>query len=69
MTSELNISDFKYRLNYHTKIGDPQIKGTPFAIFTVFGQSGKKFYGDFNNFHYHILFKGLLNPKTIRKQD
>ncbi len=62
MTSELSISDFKYRLNYHTKIGNPQIKGTPFAIFTVFGQSGKEFYGDFDNSNFQLTKNASLFP-------
>ncbi len=62
MTSKLGLSDFKNRLSNHTKIGDPKIKGTPFAIFTIFGQSGKKFYGDFDNSSFQLTENASFFP-------
>ena len=62
MTSKLSVSDIKNRLSHHTKIGDPQIKGTPLAIFTIFGQTGKKFYGDFDNLSFQLTKNAPLFP-------
>jgi len=41
MNSPLSINEFRERLELNTKIGDPKIKGSPLAIFTIFGQNKK----------------------------
>ena len=42
MISKLNITEFLKRLEENTKIGDPNIKGTPLAVFTMYGKARKK---------------------------
>jgi hypothetical protein len=54
MTSQLSISEFKSRMKYHTKTGDPILKLTPFFLFTIFTKAGKKFYGEFNDSHFEL---------------
>ena len=43
MISKINITEFRERLHKNTKIGNPKIKGTPFAVLTIFGESEKPF--------------------------
>ncbi len=62
MTSELSISDFKNKLKNHTKIGNAKIKGTPFFIFTLFGQTKKDFYGDFDNSSFQLTINSSFFP-------
>jgi hypothetical protein len=54
MISKLNITEFKGRLKYHTKIGDPILKLTPFIIFTIFSKTGKIFYGGYDDSQFEL---------------
>ena len=38
MISNINITDFRERLNKNTKLGNPKIKGTPFAVISKSGE-------------------------------
>lgn len=62
MISKLNKSDFIKRLEQNTKIGDPKIKGTPFAVFTMFGKTRMKFYGEYTNSDFRLTKNAILYP-------
>lgn len=62
MISKLNKSDFIKRLEQNTKIGDPKIKGTPFAVFTMFGETRMKFYGEYTNSDFRLTKNAILYP-------
>ena len=62
MISKLNKSDFFKRLEQNTKIGDPKIKGTPFAVFTMFGKTRMKFYGEYTNSDFRLTKNAILYP-------
>jgi len=62
MISKLSKSEFINRLEKNTKIGDPIIKGTPFVIFTIFGQTNKKFYGQFSKSNFLLTKNAVIFP-------
>lgn len=62
MISKLNKSDFIKRLEQNTKIGDPKIKGAPIAVFTMFGKTRKKFYGEYTNSAFRLTKNAILFP-------
>lgn len=75
MISKLNKSEFTKRLKQNTKIGDPNSKGTPFAILKMFGQTKEKFYGEFTTSNFRLtknatflpipyIFEGKLKSKS-----
>ena len=59
MQSSVNITEFRNRLKGNTKIGHPKLKLSPFAIFSMFGDSSKIFYGlyDDNSFSLTLNFR------------
>jgi hypothetical protein len=61
MTTKLSYKEFQSRLTNLTRIGEPVIMGTPFAIFTTFDFSGKPFYGEFNETEF-ILTRNKVMP-------
>ena len=63
MNSPLSINEFIERLELNTKIGDPKIKGSPLAIFTIFGQNKKKIYGEFDKRTFRLTRNEFI-PKT-----
>ena len=60
MISNLNRKDFINRLEQNTKIGDPKIKGTPFAVFTMFGKTRMKFYGEYTDSDFRLTKNAML---------
>jgi hypothetical protein len=62
MISKLNKSDFIKRLEQNTKVGDPKIKGAPIAVFTMFGKTTKKFYGEYTNSAFRLTKNAILFP-------
>jgi len=62
MISNLKKSDFIKRLEENSKFGDPKIKGTPFAVLTMFGQTRKKFYGEFTDSDFRLTKNAILYP-------
>ncbi len=75
MISKLNKSDFVKRLEQNTKIGDPKIKGTPFAVLTMFGKTRMKFYGEYSSSNFRLTKNAILYPipyifeGTIKSKD
>ena len=62
MISKLTKSEFINRLEENTKIGDPKIKGTPFAVLTMFGKTRKKFYGEYSDSNFRLTKNAVLHP-------
>ena len=75
MISKINIVEFRERLNKNTKLGNPKIKGTPFAVLTISGESEKPFFGTFDKTKFKLtenatlfptpyIISGVINPKS-----
>jgi hypothetical protein len=62
MTSKLTLTDFRQKLQSNTKIGNPNIKGTPFAGYVKLGESDKVFFGQFNNTSFKLTKNSSLFP-------
>ncbi|PRY85418.1 hypothetical protein BY457_1472 [Marinilabilia salmonicolor] len=60
MISNLNRTDFIKRLEENTKIGNPKIIGTPFGIFTIFGKTKMKFYGEYTDSAFRLTKNAIL---------
>lgn len=75
MISNLNRKDFIKRLEENTKIGDTKLKGTPFAVFTMFGNTKMKFYGEYSSSDFRLTKNAILYPipyifeGTIKSKD
>ena len=62
MISKINITEFRERLHKNTKIGNPKIKGTPFAVLTISGESEKPFFGTFDKAKFKLTENATLFP-------
>ena len=62
MISKINITEFTERLNKNTKLGNPKIKGTPFAVLTISGESEKPFFGTFDKTKFKLTENATLFP-------
>ena len=62
MHSNLNIAEFRNRLKNFTKTGHPKLKLSPFAIFSMFGDSSKTFYGLFDDVTFSSTSNFRINP-------
>ncbi|MBF7091265.1 hypothetical protein IUY40_06910 [Flavobacterium sp. ALJ2] len=62
MVSKINIAQFRERLNKNTKYGNPRIKGTPFAVFSISGESNKSFYGTYDKAKFELTKNSTLFP-------
>ena len=62
MVSKINITEFRERLHKNTKIGNPKIKGTPFAVLTISGVSEKPFFGTFDKTKFKLTENATLFP-------
>ncbi len=62
MVSKINITEFRERLNRNTKLGNPKIKGTPFAVISKSGDSNKTFFGTYNKTKFELTKNATLFP-------
>lgn len=62
MISRKNIAEFIQILKNNTKYGDPKIKGTPFAVFSVLGESNKIFFGNYNKTKFELTKNATFFP-------
>ncbi len=62
MISKISITEFRERLNRNTKLGNPKIKGTPFAVITKSGESEKPFFGAFDKTKFKLTENATLFP-------
>lgn len=62
MVSKINSAEFTERLNKNTKYGNPRIKGTPFAVFSISGASNKRFYGTYTKKEFELTKNATLFP-------
>jgi hypothetical protein len=56
MVSNISIIEFRERLVKNTKYGNPKIKGTPFAVFSISGELNKSFYVCYISFFLNDFF-------------
>lgn len=68
MQSDLNITEFRDKLKKDTKIGHPKLKLSPFAIFSMFSDSSKTFYGLYDNSTFSLTSNFTINqtPYILR---
>jgi hypothetical protein len=68
MESKLNTTEFRNKLKSVTKIGHPRLKLSPFAMFSMFGDSSKTFYGlyDDSTFSLTSNFRTNATPYILR---
>ncbi len=62
MVSKISITEFRERLIKNTKYGNPKIKGTPFAVFSISRDSKKSFYGTYNEAKFELTKNSTLFP-------
>ena len=62
MISKINIIEFRERLNKNTKLGNPNIKGTPFAVISKPGESNKTFFGTYDKTKFQLTENAILFP-------
>lgn len=62
MQSYINIAEFRNRLKSNTKIGHPKLKLSPFAMFLMFGNSSKIFYGLFDDHSFSLTSNFRTSP-------
>jgi hypothetical protein len=54
MKTKIDITEFRNRLKYNTKIGSPKLK-IPLGFFSIFTDNPKYFYGKFDNSTFEII--------------
>ena len=62
MQSNINLAEFRNRLKNNTKIGHPKLKLSPFAMFLMFGDSSKIFYGLFDDHSFSLTSNFRTSP-------
>ncbi|MBC7523956.1 MAG: hypothetical protein H7239_05910 [Flavobacterium sp.] len=62
MQSNLTLAEFRNRLTNFTKIGHPKLKLSPFAVFSMFGDSSKTFYGLFDDNTFSLTSNFRTDP-------
>ncbi len=65
MESNLSITEFRDKLKKFTKIGHPKLKLSPFAMFSMFGDSSKIFYGLYDNSTFSLTSNFIANPTSF----
>jgi hypothetical protein len=58
----VDINEFRNRLKNFTKTGHPKLKLSPFAMFSMFGNSSKTFYGLFDEATFSLTSNFRTNP-------
>lgn len=62
MVSKINITEFIERLKRNTKLGNPKIKGTPFAVISRPGESDKTFFGTYDKTKFKLTENATFFP-------
>ena len=62
MISKISIVEFRQRLNKNTKLGNPKVKGTPFAVISKPGESNKTFFGTCDKTKFELTENSTLFP-------
>ena len=62
MISKISIVEFRQRLNKNTKLGNPKVKGTPFAVISKSGESDKTFFGTCDKTKFELTENSTLFP-------
>ena len=62
MILKISIVEFRQRLNKNTKLGNPKVKGTPFAVISKSGESDKTFFGTCDKTKFELTENSTLFP-------
>jgi hypothetical protein len=62
MTSKLSLSEFRSRMKENLDIGSPRLKLSPLSIFTMFGETSKPFYGNYNETSFRLTLNSTTSP-------
>ncbi len=62
MESNLTITQFRARLKEKTKIGHPKLKLSPLAVFSLFADTSKPFYGLYDEATFSLTLNFRTNP-------
>ena len=62
MVAQISIHEFRARLKANTKIGNPEISGSPLHAFNMVGEKEKLFYGTFRENDFNITPNAILFP-------
>lgn len=62
MISKKDTAEFIQILKNNTKYGNPKIKGTPFAVFSILGESNKIFFGTYNKTKFELTKNATFFP-------
>lgn len=62
MTSKLSLSEFRNRIKENLDIGSPQLKLSHLSIFTMFGETSKPFYGNYDETSFRLTANSTISP-------
>lgn len=62
MTSKLSLSEFRNRIKENLDIGSPKLKLSHLSIFTMFGETSKPFYGNYDDTSFRLTANSTLSP-------
>jgi hypothetical protein len=62
MTSKLSLSEFRNRIKENLDIGSPKLKLSPLSVFTMFGETSKPFYGNYDDTSFRLTTNSTISP-------
>jgi hypothetical protein len=62
MTSKLSLSEFRNRIKENLDIGSPKLKLSPLSVFTMFGETSKPFYGNYDDTSFRLTANSTISP-------
>lgn len=62
MTSKLSLNEFRSRMKENLDIGSPRLKLSPLSIFTMFGDTSKPFYGNYDETSFRLTTNSTISP-------
>nr|WP_315140170.1 hypothetical protein [uncultured Flavobacterium sp.] len=62
MTSKLSLSEFRNRIKENLDIGSPKLKLSPLSVFTMFGETSKPFYGNYDETSFRLTTNSTMSP-------
>ena len=62
MTSKLSLSEFRNRIKENLDIGSPKLKLSHLSIFTMFGETSKPFYGNYDDTSFRLTMNSTISP-------
>ncbi|VXB58033.1 conserved hypothetical protein [Flavobacterium sp. 9R] len=62
MTSKLSLSEFRNRIKENLDIGSLKLKLSPLSVFTMFGETSKPFYGNYDETSFRLTANSTITP-------